>query len=86
MRGSAYIDVIIEGRKLSFATPMLNYVPIKIDLDKLDEHLDKIRQMNLDEELLNQLSNLKTEEEMKNDLVEDLQKSGWEVYELDGAY
>ena len=77
MRGSAYVDVVIKGREITFITALLNFVPIKIDLDKLDKQKDKIKQMKLDKKLLKELSNLKTEEDMFKDLKKDLPKSGW---------
>lgn len=80
MRGSAYIDVKIEGRKIIFITPLLNFQPIKIDLDKIEEHKDKLSKMKFNQDLIKELSNLNTEEEMLEDLNKDLIKSGWRMH------
>ncbi len=80
-RGSVYIDVYIKGRVLTFVTPLLNFVPIKIDLDKLEEQKDKMSRVKIDKETLRVLSSLKTEEEMIEDLKEDMIKSGWRFNE-----
>lgn len=80
-RGSAFIQVRIENRTIEFITPMLNMQPIKIDLDKLDEYKERIEKMNIDNEFIEELSKLETEQQMADDLVKDLQKNGWEVVE-----
>lgn len=76
-RGSAFIDVKIKDRTITYVSPIMNLVPLIINLDKLDEQKDKIKKMNLDKEALKELANLKTEEEMEIDLIKDLRKSGW---------
>jgi len=81
-RGSSYVDVIIEGRKINFTTPLLNHVPIKIDLDKLEEHKDRLSKMKMDTKILKKLSLLKTEEDMLKDLIKDMGESGWKYFLL----
>ena len=79
-RGSAYVEVIISGREITFTTPLLNHVPIKIDLDKLDEHKSKLSKMKMDTTILKQLAHLRTEKDMLNDLIKDMEESGWEYF------
>ncbi len=79
-RGSAYVEVIISGREITFTTPLLNYVPIKIHLDKLEEHKNKLGKMKMDTKILKELSLLKTEEDMLRDLIKDMEESGWEYF------
>lgn len=79
IRGAALRRVFINGRVISFLTGELNNVPLKIDLDKLDEEKDKIRRMKIDMELLKDLAKLKTEKELSLDVINDFEKSGWRV-------
>lgn len=77
IRGSVFIQVKIEGRTIEFVTPMLNFVPIRIDLNKLNEQKEKLSRLDMDEDFIKALSRLKTEEELAKDLIKDLTKSGW---------
>lgn len=77
LRGSALRRVFINGRTISLLTGELNNVPLKIDLDKLDEQEDKIKKMELDKDMLLELSRLQTEKEISLDVINDFEKSGW---------
>ena len=77
IRGSALRRVFINGRTISLLTGELNNVPLKIDLDKLDEQKERIEKMELDEEMLKELSRLQTEKEISLDVIDDFEKSGW---------
>ncbi len=76
-RGSALRRVFINRRQISFLTAELNNVPLKIDLDKLEEEKEKIDKMNVDPDLLEELAQLKTEEEIALDIITDFEKAGW---------
>jgi len=76
-RGAALRRVFINKRVISFLTAELNNVPLKIDLDKLDEQNEKIEKMKMDEEVLKEISKLKTEKEIAMDITYDFEKSGW---------
>ena len=76
-RGSALRRVFIKGRVITFLLGELNNVPLKIDLDKLDQHKDKLNKMKMDKEFLKELSNLQTEKEIALDVTYDLEKAGW---------
>lgn len=77
VRGGALRRVFIYGRKVSFLTGELGNTPLTIDLDKLDEQKEKMREMNIDKKELEKLSKLKTEEELAADIIKDFRKSGW---------
>lgn len=77
VRGSALRRVFIDGRKVSLLTGELGNTPLTIDLNKLDEQKDKIKEMNMDKKELEKLSKLKTEEEIAKDITKDFRKSGW---------
>lgn len=83
LRGGAYVEVTIDNRTITFVTPLLNFVPLKIDLDKLSQEKSKISSMQLDNKMLRQLSKLKTEEDMKKDLIKDLKQTGWRVAKIE---
>ena len=76
-RGAALRRVFINGRVISFLTGELNNVPLKIDLDKLDEQKEKIEKMGMDEEILRQIAKLQTEQEIALDIIYDFEKAGW---------
>ena len=76
-RGSALRRIFINGRIISFLTGELNNVPLKIDLDRLDEEKEKIEKMKIDKKILKELSKLQTEEEIALDIIYDFEKSGW---------
>lgn len=76
-RGSALRRVFIDRRKISFLTAELNNVPLKIDLDKLEEEKEKIKKMGFDQLALEELSKLRTEHEIALDIIYDFEKSGW---------
>ncbi|KKN59024.1 hypothetical protein LCGC14_0545790 [marine sediment metagenome] len=76
-RGAALRRVFINGRVISFLAAELNNVPLKIDLDKLEEQKDKIKKMKIDKETLEELAKLRTEKEIALDITNDFKKSGW---------
>ncbi len=76
-RGAGLRKVFINKRVISFLTAELNFQPLKIDLDKLDEEKEKIGKMGIDKETLEELSKLQTEEEIALDVINDFRKSGW---------
>ena len=76
-RGAALRRVFINRRVISFLTGELNNVPLKIDLDKLDEQRDKIHKMKMDRQMLKQIAKLRTEREIALDITYDFEKAGW---------
>ena len=80
--GGAMRTVFVEGRSISLLTAELGNTPLTIDLDKLEdkETREKIKEAKLDSKDLEQLSNLRTEEEIAKDVTKDFQKSGWRLF------
>jgi len=76
-RGAALRRVFINGRVISFLAAELNNVPLKINLDKLEEEKDKIKKMKIDKETLEELAKLQTEQEIALDITNDFKQSGW---------
>ena len=79
MVGGAMRKVVIKGRKVSFLTAELNFVPMSIDLDKLDQEKEKIKKMKIDEEQIKELALLKTERQIADDITKDWKKTGWRL-------
>lgn len=77
VRGSALRRVFINGRKVSLLTGELGNTPLTIDLDKLDEQKEKIKETKMDKKELEKLAKLKTEEEIAKDVTKDFRRSGW---------
>ena len=84
MVGGAMRKVVIKKRNISFLTAELNFVPLVIDLDKLDEEKDKIEKMKMDKDYLKELALLTTERKIANDIIKDFKKTGWRVVHQDG--
>ena len=84
IRGSGLRKVIIKGREIAFILPELNNVPLVLNLDKLEEHKEDIKQMKIDKETLDELMQLVTEEDLANDIMKDLKRTGWRVLKKDG--
>ncbi len=84
MVGGAMRKVVIKKRKISFLTAELNFVPLIIDLDKLDKEEQKLKKMNVDKEILKELALLKTEKAMANDIIKDWKMKGWRLVHQDG--
>ncbi len=80
--GGGMRKVIINKRKVSILTPENNFVPITLDLDKLDstefEETIKRTKMSREEvETLHKLSKLNDENLIAKDIITDWQKIGW---------
>lgn len=71
--------VFIKQRVITFLLPELKWQPLTIDLDKLDEQKEEIEKMSMDQETLEKISKLRTEEEIFNDIKKDFQLSGWRL-------
>ena len=84
MVGGSMRKIVVKGKKLSFLTPELNFVPLIIDLDKLDEQKERIKKMKMDEKYIKKLASLTTEKEMANDIIKDFKQSGWRLVYKDG--
>jgi len=63
-------------------TKETGYTPISINLDKLDE--EKVKKMKLDEDFINELRKLKTEEQIAKDIIKDFQQTGWRLLKKNG--
>lgn len=85
MVGGAMRKVVVKGRKISFLTSELNFVPLIIDLDKLDEQKERIKKMKMDEKYIKELSLLKTPKKIAKDIIKDFKQSGWRLVYQDGV-
>ena len=74
VKGSSIRRIIIVGRTITFIIPENRFVPIKIDLDKLDSNPEMLANYKDD---LEKLKHLQSEEDMVLDITKDFQKSGW---------
>ena len=79
--GGALRKVFINGRIISLMTAETGYAPMTIDLDKLNDkdNKKKLKEMGTDDKFLKQLSKLKTEKEIANDIKKDFQADGWRL-------
>ena len=69
--------VFIDKRVISMLTAETGFVPVQMDLDKINEK--KIVKKMGDEtiKLLRELSFLETEQDMAQDIIKDFQATGW---------
>lgn len=79
MIGSSVRKVIVNGRKFSLLTSELNFVPLTIDLDKLDESKDQIKKMGLDEKAIKELQGFDNEDDIAEDIIKDFKSMGWRL-------
>ena len=79
--GGGLRKVFVKGRVISFLTAETNYMPLEIDLDKLEspQMQKRLKQMKADKKLMDELRDLKTEEEIAKDITKDFQKTGWRL-------
>ncbi len=79
--GGSLRKVLIKDRIISMASQETGFVPIKIDLDRLEKEKERITKKMGDDglKLLREISNFKTENEMAKDIIVDFQKSGWRM-------
>ena len=85
MVGGAIRKIVVKGRKVSFLTSELNFVPLIIDLDKMDEQKQRIEKMNIDKEYIKKLALLTTERKIADDIIKDFKQSGWRLVYQDGV-
>ncbi len=72
---------------ISILSPETGFNPISMDLDKLESKKKSIKEKMGKEglELLKEIANLETEEEMARDLTKDFQRSGWRLIKKENA-
>lgn len=80
--GSGIRRVKIEGNVISFLSAETGFLPIKLDLDKLDspetkKTMAKMKFEKEDKLLMEEIAKLETEEEKAQDIIKDFQKTGW---------
>ncbi len=81
--GGKWRHVKVEDRKITFMTEELGYEPLVINLDELDGKQEKIKLIKLSEkdiELMKELRDLGSEEEIMRDIELDFRKTGWRVF------
>ena len=71
--------VYIDKRVISLMTAETGFIPIQIDLDKIDEKNAKKKVGEDWLKLLKEIAKLKTEEDMVKDIKKDFQKTGWRL-------
>ncbi len=82
VQGSRVRRIKIDGKEVSIMSSETGFVPLKFNLDKLEENKDKFKEFKLTEEdikVLNELKELGSEQKMANDIKKDFKKTGWKV-------
>lgn len=70
--------VVIDKRKISLLTAETGWIPISMDLDRIDEKIEK-KMGKEGAKLLKEISSLNSEEEMARDITKDFQRTGWRL-------
>ncbi len=80
--GAGMRRVSIDGKSVTFITSELGETPLIVDLEKLDDKkmLDTIKKAKMDKDILKELKDLQSEEEIAHDIKIDFQKNGWRLY------
>lgn len=71
--------ITIKDKIIFFTSPLLNNIPIKIDLNKLKENEKIIKNANINQHDLKIITNMKNEEERAKSIIDDFKKSGWRL-------
>lgn len=73
--------VFINGRKISFMVAENSWTPIEFDLDKLEDPKTKgaMKRLKVDKEIMRELALLKTEGDLRRDVIKDFQSNGWRL-------
>ena len=82
VQGSRVRRVIIDGKVVSIMSSETGFVPLKFNLEKLEEQKEKFTKLKFTEEdikVLHELRKLGSEEEMAIDIKNDFKKTGWKV-------
>ena len=82
MAGAAMRKVIVKGRTFSLIAPETNFVPLTVNLDKLNEMEGKISKMNLSADAymdIERLAKFASEKEIAEDIEKDFRKTGWRL-------
>ncbi len=82
LRGGEYRKIFIEGKKITFYSAELKFVPLIIDLNEMKKIKAKREKYKLSVEDLNllyQLKKLNSEEAMFKDIVKDFKQQGWKM-------
>ncbi len=84
--GSALRKVTISGRKILMASQETGFVPIDFDLDKLEDS-KVFNQLTEEQKLLfEEIKNLKTEDEMAEDIIKDFKQTGWKLAKRENGF
>ncbi len=82
--GSAIRQVYIDGRVISMMSQEVGGVPIKMDLDKIDEKQIKNKMGSEGLKIIKEIALLNTEIEMAEDIKKDFQRTGWRLCKREG--
>lgn len=79
--GSKVRRIHINKRHITMITSE-THEPISFDLNRLSESSTQeiIKKNKIDEQLLSELSELHTEEDIVKDITKDFQRSGWRLF------
>lgn len=79
VRGGSLRRASINERKISFASQETGFVPMFMDLDKIDEK-EIIKKMGRDGlEFIKDIQELKKEDDMAIDIIKDFRRTGWRL-------
>ena len=85
-KNGALRKINIKDRVITLISSETNWMPVNINISKLDENLESViatNKVNRDE--LVEIVQLKTEEEMAQDITEDFKKTGWRLVKKNGS-
>lgn len=81
VQGSRLRRVFVNGRKISLLSSENSFIPLEINLEKLDEPetKKKLKQSKVDKETIKELSLLNTSEDIEGDIMKDFRQLGWRL-------
>lgn len=76
-RGSSMRKVNIDGNTISMMSQETGFLPMKMDLDKLDDSKVLKKMDGSQRKEVEEISKLASEDEKARDIIRDFQQSGW---------
>lgn len=77
--GGALRKVVIDGRIIKMMSQETGFIPIEMDLDKINEKKIKKKMGEDGLKFMKEIALLNTEEEMSRDIIKDFQRTGWKM-------
>jgi len=81
--GGGLRTVFIKDNIVTLISAETNYVPVQMDINKMRQN-EKLKNDPRMQNLMMEVNELKTEEDMAKDIIKDFQEQGWRLIKRNG--